>query len=326
VDAALGGNVNVAVTPGAAASVTTISGGQQVTPEGLGLPSPLKVQIFDQFGNAVPGVTVTFAAAAGVTFSNGASQMTQTTDASGQAKVSGTATFFGGNFTVTARVSGVATAASFSLTNAGATVTAVWSGTVELVYAVYSQPASLATDLYLFRSDVTTGPQLLATGILSAETFVEPSGAVGSDVVYTNHDCYLFLGGPPIYLGGGVLSASTAFNSQGQPISDVVYTNNTMYQFGPGNVTPQQISSTALAVALAIDPAGQQFLQVVGTDTSLTLSINGGTPSTIQSTGMQSVSIAFDPLGQELVYAIFTNLQLWQFGPGPGSEQLITTL
>lgn len=44
--------------PGAAASLTVVSGASQVASAGATLSAPLVVKVTDQYGNAVPGVTV----------------------------------------------------------------------------------------------------------------------------------------------------------------------------------------------------------------------------------------------------------------------------
>src|SRR5439155_14620423 len=104
-------------TPGAAAAVTATSGGGQSRTVNTAFASPLVATVTDASGNPVPGVVVTFAApstGAGVTFSGG---NTATTNAAGQASKSVTANGSAGSYTVTAAAPGVATPASFTLTN-----------------------------------------------------------------------------------------------------------------------------------------------------------------------------------------------------------------
>ena len=65
--------------PGAAASIVVMAGDGQSAAAGSPLSSALTVKVLDQYGNAVPNVTVTFADDA-----NGAlAASTVTTDASG---------------------------------------------------------------------------------------------------------------------------------------------------------------------------------------------------------------------------------------------------
>src|SRR5205085_2330778 len=103
--------------PGAPATVAATSGGGQSTTVNTAFTSPLVATVTDASGNPVPGVVVTFAApstGAGVTFTGG---NTATTNAAGQASKSVTANGSAGSYTVTAAAPGVATLASFSLTN-----------------------------------------------------------------------------------------------------------------------------------------------------------------------------------------------------------------
>jgi hypothetical protein len=104
-------------TPGAAASITATAGATQSTTVGYAFAAPLQVLVTDVYGNAVPGASVTFAAptsGAGGSVSDGA---VVTTNAQGIAAETFTANTRAGSYAVTAAVSGVATAASFSLTN-----------------------------------------------------------------------------------------------------------------------------------------------------------------------------------------------------------------
>jgi murein DD-endopeptidase MepM/ murein hydrolase activator NlpD len=103
-------------TPGAAASVTVVSGDNQAVPLNQLFVAPV-VRVADAFGNAVPGVQVTFAGpatGAGVTFPAGAQA---TTDAAGSAGVALSANGLGGTYTVTATAAGVGAPATLTLTN-----------------------------------------------------------------------------------------------------------------------------------------------------------------------------------------------------------------
>jgi hypothetical protein len=109
-------NFNLTNTPGAAASVTVVSGSNQSATVGTSFANPLVVVVKDTFGNPVPGVSVTFAGPA-----TGASATLTgspaTTGANGQASVTAKANTIAGVYTVTASVAGVATSAIFNLDN-----------------------------------------------------------------------------------------------------------------------------------------------------------------------------------------------------------------
>jgi hypothetical protein len=123
----------VTVTPGAPASITEVSGSPQSTTVGQPFTSPLVVVVEDKYSNPVPNVTVTFAAPA-----SGAaailSSSTATTGSDGQVCVTAMANGIAGTYTVTASVSGVATPASFALTQTlPATGVSVINGTLYIV-------------------------------------------------------------------------------------------------------------------------------------------------------------------------------------------------
>ncbi len=98
-------------------NISSIGGGGQSAAAGNSFANPLIVSVTDGTGHPISGVTVTFAgptSGAGVSFPDG---NTAVTNAQGQASVSVTANAIGGTYTVTASVAGVATPASFVLTN-----------------------------------------------------------------------------------------------------------------------------------------------------------------------------------------------------------------
>jgi hypothetical protein len=87
------------VTAGSPASITVVSGGSQTGTVGTTLPAPIVVKVADSYGNAVPGVAVTFSATPlGGSFSNNPI----TTDSLGRASVSYTLPTKAGYITVTA--------------------------------------------------------------------------------------------------------------------------------------------------------------------------------------------------------------------------------
>jgi hypothetical protein len=128
----------------------------------------------DQNGNPFPGATVTFAAptsGAGGTFPGGLTTVTAMTNASGVATApTFTANGTVGSYTVTASVAGVATSASFSLTNSTSTP-------AEVASIQFASPT--------FTANVTDGTMsigLTRAGNLSATVTVVVSSPGGNDV------------------------------------------------------------------------------------------------------------------------------------------------
>lgn len=105
-------------TPGAASSIVASAGGSQSTTVGTAFAQSLDARVLDAFGNPVPNVTVTFVgpgSGASASFPNGGSA---TTDATGHAVIVARAnTVAGGPYNATATVGGVASPATFALTN-----------------------------------------------------------------------------------------------------------------------------------------------------------------------------------------------------------------
>lgn len=101
---------------GAPASTSAALGTPQSTPISTPFPLPLTVFVGDEYGNAVAGVDVAFAApGSGASASLSAADVA--TDANGLAQVSATANALAGSYQVTASVAGVAQPASFDLSN-----------------------------------------------------------------------------------------------------------------------------------------------------------------------------------------------------------------
>jgi hypothetical protein len=107
---------------GPAVMIRATSGTPQRTVIGTPFSAPLVATVCDSFSNPVSGVAVRFSAptnSASVTYSNGTTTETDTTDANGRA----TSTAFsangttGGPYIVTATIAGAATPADFDLTN-----------------------------------------------------------------------------------------------------------------------------------------------------------------------------------------------------------------
>jgi hypothetical protein len=110
-------------TAGSPASVTATSGTPQSTAINTAFAAQLQATVTDVGGNAVSGVTVTFAApGSGASATVPASAIT---NASGVASVSATANATAGSYSVSASVAGVVTPATFSLTNTAGSAASV---------------------------------------------------------------------------------------------------------------------------------------------------------------------------------------------------------
>ncbi|HYD42820.1 MAG TPA: Ig-like domain repeat protein, partial [Anaeromyxobacter sp.] len=166
-----------------AAEIFVASGSPQTTAPSGTFAGPLVVAVADAWGNAVPGVTVTFtavpAAGATATLSNGTTTgatVTATTDADGLAGVTATAGVTGGAFTVSASAPGVPSPAVFSLVVDGGQILLVASGSPQSAN-VGAQFAALQVQLLDADGDPVpaatiryTAPGTGATATLSAAT------------------------------------------------------------------------------------------------------------------------------------------------------------
>jgi hypothetical protein len=119
---AAGADFSLSNTSGPPTAITVTSGSGQSATVSTAFANPLVATVTDVDGNPVSGASVTFTAPAlapSGTFANGTNTETDITDANGNATSS---TFtadatVGGPYLVTATVTGVATPATFSLTN-----------------------------------------------------------------------------------------------------------------------------------------------------------------------------------------------------------------
>ncbi|HMC72382.1 MAG TPA: hypothetical protein VKJ07_24725, partial [Mycobacteriales bacterium] len=122
----ISGNMNVTATfaaapaVGAPAAVYVYSGNNQLASVSSAFAKTLAVLVTDSNGTPVPGTTVSYAAVpsgggASATLGTGSA----TTNASGIASLAATANATAGTYTVNATVSGVASPATFTLTNVG---------------------------------------------------------------------------------------------------------------------------------------------------------------------------------------------------------------
>jgi adhesin/invasin len=108
--------IPVTVTGGGPATVTISGGNNQTATAGASLSQALSVLVADQYGNPVPGVSVTFSdGGAGGAFS---SPNPTTTNSLGQASESYTCSRTAGPVTITATAPGVTNPATFTATSA----------------------------------------------------------------------------------------------------------------------------------------------------------------------------------------------------------------
>jgi hypothetical protein len=101
---------------GPAASVDSVSGGNQGAITSTVFATPLGLQVLDQHGNLVAGVTVTFSApSAGASAS--LSPVSVMSDANGFVSTTATADAIAGSYVVGVSVAGLGTVAQITLTN-----------------------------------------------------------------------------------------------------------------------------------------------------------------------------------------------------------------
>jgi hypothetical protein len=204
-DCTAGGVVNP--TP---ASITATSGSGQSTSVNTTFPLPLTATVRDSANTPVAGVVVTFTApASGASATlNGNTVYTATTNASGVATATATTNSIIGSYNVTASVGGVATPASFALTNtvgAATNIVAISGGgqsaTINTVFAnplvakvtdgtnnplasvlvTFTAPASGASGTFAGNS-LTYSAQTDAAGLVTSTVFTA-NGVPGSYTV-----------------------------------------------------------------------------------------------------------------------------------------------
>ena len=139
--------------PGPVSQIGTVSGDSQTATVNTSFGSPLIARLTDAFGNAVSGATVTFAAPASqasATFPGGA---TVVSNSLGQVSALPTANTKAGSYSVTASVNGLASTATFSLTNRAGLPTSIiptaGSGQSTVVNSAFSVPlTALVADTF----------------------------------------------------------------------------------------------------------------------------------------------------------------------------------
>jgi MYXO-CTERM domain-containing protein len=109
---------------GAAASIAVVSGSNQSQTVGSAFAAPLVAVVRDGYENLVPGVAVTFTAP-GTGASAALAATSAMTDATGQASVTASANTTAGSYLMSASVSGVASPATFALSNVAGAASAI---------------------------------------------------------------------------------------------------------------------------------------------------------------------------------------------------------
>jgi hypothetical protein len=140
-------------------SVVAVSGGGQVGVVGEAFGSPLRVQVRDTVGNALPGGTVNFAVSGGATLST---TNPVVADGSGFVQTTATATATGGAITITASTPGSQTNATFGLFARKLTVTP--AGTLLILAATNTTTAVPANVPYIVMASFPGSP-ILSTAI-----------------------------------------------------------------------------------------------------------------------------------------------------------------
>ncbi len=297
-------------------TITAISGTPQSATAGTSFAAPLKARVLDGSSNPIAGLTVTFAAPAsgpGATF-NGSSSAQTITDSLGVAispvPAANTAV---GTYSVVVSASGVATSATFTLTN-----TTVSSGGTKTIFTPNDVPANYVDNSggvemgLKFRSDVSgtiigirfyknpsdtnvhtgslwssTTRQLLATGNFTNETaggwqqmtFAAPV-AIQANTTYV----------ASYHTDGSFYSDLNFFVDQGvdnpplHALREGVDGPNSVYQYGGGGLFPDLTYNSAnywldVAFTSGGPPPPQPSISVVsGTPQSATTGTSFGAP------------------------------------------------
>jgi uncharacterized repeat protein (TIGR01451 family) len=168
---------------GAPASVTVVSGSGQSAMVGAAFGAPLVVVVRDAVSQIVPGATVTFAAptsGARATLSG----TTVVTDVTGQATITATAGQITGGYAVTATATGVATAASFSLSNtagSGVNIAATSGGGQTATVGTAFTTALLVTVTDSFGNPVANVTVAFASAAAGAKATFSAAAATGAN-------------------------------------------------------------------------------------------------------------------------------------------------
>ncbi len=164
--------------PPAPASIAATAGGGQSAQVNTAFPSALQATVKDSGNNPVAGATVTFTApASGASGAFGSlSSATATTNTQGVATAPAfTANGITGSYSVTAGVSGVASTASFALTNAASGST-TQAGNAPATYSPSVQSVNLTATITSNSAPVTGGTVTFTVAVLGSATATVSGG------------------------------------------------------------------------------------------------------------------------------------------------------
>jgi hypothetical protein len=284
------------VNSGPAASVAATMGSGQSTVTSTAFATPLQVTVKDAYGNPVSGVTVTFAVP-GSGASASLSSTSATSNGAGLASVTATANGVVGIYTVTATVAG-ATAATFSLTNAGAKpVVGVTSNSdisllesaVTLTATVNSTAGTPTGTVNFLDGTTQLGSAPLSEGVA---TFTTSSLAAGSHVISAVYS------GDPIFVTA--TSSTLSLTILDYAVSAVNGSTKTVVPGGSAaftvDVAPTQGSTLPAAATLTVTglPGGAKATLTATSWTQLT-GISWQLPA---NTAMGDVSLTFETQAQ----------------------------
>jgi hypothetical protein len=248
------------INPAAAAAITILGGNNQKTAAGTAFTTPLSVQVTDAFGNLIPAAQITFAAPG-----SGAGLLTPSlvtaTNSAGNISYIASADSTVGAYTVTASVLGVATAATFQLSNAAP-------------LSLFAQPVYLKLDSNRQSLDVFTNTNGAGTPSLQIATNLITSVNVngfGQSAPLTID----FSNGNPLpsigvnFIGGGSPPTNTLTligSTTGDTIlfTDMIIHNGNLSQItsqlGQGLISSAATNATTLAIELNNDGNGNPLM------------------------------------------------------------------
>jgi outer membrane protein OmpA-like peptidoglycan-associated protein len=289
-------------TAGAPTSIVTSPGASpQSAKEGSDFGVPLVVTVVDQYGNPVPGVSVTFTPpSSGPTAT--LSGATLTTDANGQATVTATAGGSDGTYTVTATAAGVSGHGDFTLTNSPTSPVfiAVVSGTPQsstvgtaftlpLVVVVKDATGTVVPNAVVNWAVPTAG----ASGSLPASTATTDSQGQASITVTAGHAAGRFDVQASL-TGGAAPAVFELTNTAGAPTSVTAL----------ATATPQSTRvTTAFALPLGVVVKDQYSNPVSGVAVTYAVAAAGA------SCTLTATPPATDAQGQASVVAIANSQQ-----------------
>ncbi len=277
----------------AAASVFVISGSPQHTPTSTAFDDALVVGVADAVGNALANVMVTFtvpSSGASATLSS----LTATTNSLGVATITATSNATVGSYVVNASVSGVVNPAVFALTNDGAQLVDVQSGS--------PQTATVGTafaPLVAIVSDSTTGlpisgvtvtftvPGSGATAVLGAASAVTDSSGLATVTATAGNVAGTYSVSATTALAGAATSFALS-NAPGAPASIVITSGDNQHAVISTGFTNPLVVTVQDAKGNPVPSASVTFTPP-GSGASAVIT---GSPALTSSSGQASVTAA----------------------------------